>query len=139
MGPGLSTYLNAFRFGAAMIVLVSHFAYPRFSDEYLWNALVGILVCCHLVGMASILRHANLDRLSRPLAWLAGGSFSIYLMHYPLLHILHAALPDISHWALFALTVLACLPFAEVFERPLYLWRRALQSLANPQRKRVAG
>lgn len=111
----------------------------RFSDEYLWNACVGFLVCCHLIGVATLLRNTTLERLHRPLAWLAGGSFSIYLMHYPLLHALHAALPNISHAALFALTVLACLAFAEVFERPLDLWRRGLRSLVSPDQDRVAG
>jgi len=111
----------------------------RFSDEYMWNAVVGLLVCTHLTGMAGALRDRPLARLARPAAWLAGGSFSVYLVHYPLLQFLHAALPGLGHGALFGLTVLSCLAFAELFERPLDLWRRALISLTLPRRKPVTG
>lgn len=101
--------------------------------------LMGVLVCCHLIGVVALLRNTTLERPHRPLAWLTRDSFPIYLMHYPLLHAPHAALPNISHAALFALTVLACLAFAEVFERPLDLWRRGLRSLLRPGQDRVAG
>lgn len=110
----------------------------RFSNEYLWNALTGLLVCAHLTGMAGLLRQRSLAAFARPVAWLAGASFSIYLMHYPLLHFLHAALPGLSHAALFGLTVLACLLFAEAFERPLHLWRRALRGF-GARRRAVTG
>jgi len=101
----------------------------RFSDEYLWNALVGVLVCAHLTGMAGLLRHRSLERIARPAGWLAGASFSIYLVHYPLLQFVHAALPEATHAVLFGLTVLACFGFAAAFERPLDLWRRVLRRI----------
>lgn len=111
----------------------------RFSDEYVWNALLGVLVCAHLTGMAGLLRNRPLTQIARPVAWLAGGSFSLYLMHYPLLHFLHAALPDLGHGALFGLTLLACFAFAELFERPLHLWRSTLRRLARGKQTRLAG
>lgn len=111
----------------------------RFSDEYLWNALLGILVSAHLLGMAGMLLHRPLVHIARPAAWLAGGSFSIYLMHYPLLQFLHAALPGLGHTALFGLTLLCCLLFAQAFERPLHLWRRGLHLLARKYQSPVAG
>ena len=111
----------------------------RFSDEYLWNGLIGILFSAHLTGMAGLLKYRTLARLKRPAAWLAGASFSIYLMHYPLLHFLHAALPGVSYAGLFGLTFLTCLAFAQAFERPLDLWRRALRSLFELRTKTVAG
>src|SRR6056297_1538081 len=37
MGRGFSIYLDCLRFGAALIVMLSHFAYPRFSEgRWLW-------------------------------------------------------------------------------------------------------
>jgi peptidoglycan/LPS O-acetylase OafA/YrhL len=111
----------------------------RFSDEYLWNALLGILICAHLYGMTGLLRCQPTVRLDQSLAWLAGGSFSLYLMHYPLLQFFHAALPDLSHAGLFGLTVLTCLAFAELFERPLHLWRRGLRSLGRLRQSPATG
>ncbi len=111
----------------------------RFSDEYLWNAILGVLVGIHLTGAASLLRGWNPTKSARPAAWLAGASFSIYLMHYPLLHVIHATLPGLGQAGLFGLTLLACFAFAEVFERPLHRWRRLLISLAHIHRPRVAG
>jgi peptidoglycan/LPS O-acetylase OafA/YrhL len=111
----------------------------RFSNEYLWNGLIGILVTVHLTGMAGVLRDRSLARFKRPVAWLAGASFSIYLVHYPLLQFLHAALPGVSYAGLFGLTFLLCLVFAQVFERPLDLWRRTLRGLGQLPRKPVIG
>jgi peptidoglycan/LPS O-acetylase OafA/YrhL len=111
----------------------------RFSDEFVWNALIGVLVCAHLTGMAGLLRDRPLARLKLPMGWLAGASFSIYLMHYPLLQFLHAALPGIGYAALFGLTVLACFAFAEIFERPLEFWRRCIRDFGKVNSKPVPG
>ena len=99
----------------------------RFSDEYLWNAILGALVCLHLAGMACLLKSRPTPRLSAQWGWLAGASFSIYLIHYPLLQFLHAALPAAGHAMLLVTTLAACFIFAELFERPLHLWRNALR------------
>lgn len=99
----------------------------RFSDEYLWNATLGALVTLHLAGMASLLKTRPASRFSAQWGWLAGASFSIYLIHYPLLQFLHAALPGAGHALLLGSTLAACFIFAELFERPLHLWRNALR------------
>lgn len=111
----------------------------RFSDEYLWNAMLGLLVCAHLLGMATLLRHWNPAWLTAPVGWMAGASFSIYLMHYPLLQALHAALPWLAQGKLFGLTLLACFLFAEAFERPLRFWRSLLRSPAQRRPVQAAG
>lgn len=103
----------------------------RFSDEYLWNALLGAMVCVHLAGVAALLKQHDLSRVARPLGWLAGASFSLYLVHYPVLQFLHGALPQLGYAGLFGLTVLICFAFAELFERPLHLWRRGLRGLVR--------
>ncbi len=111
----------------------------RFSDEYLWNAVLGALFATHLAGMSSLLRNWSPGRLAPPAAWVAGASFSIYLIHYPLLQALHAAVPFIDPVRLLMLTLLLCLVFAECFERPLNLWRRLLRGETFRRDRRIAG
>lgn len=96
----------------------------RFSDEYLWNALLGGLATLHLLGAAGLARHADLSRLARPASWCAGGSFSLYLVHYPVLQWLDASLPGLGNLWLFTATVVICFAFAAIFERPLPTMRR---------------
>lgn len=100
----------------------------RFSDEPIWNAALGLLVVAHLAGMAGVLREGSLARIGPRAAWLAGGSFSLYLIHYPVLQFFGSILPKLGHGALDDLALLAvvlafCAVFAQAFERPLALWR----------------
>lgn len=68
-----------------------------YSDEVLWNSLLAVLMALHLIGVAPLMARSNWresDRLARAIRWLAGGSFSLYVMHYPSLQLLDAALPE---------------------------------------------
>jgi len=98
---------------------------------------IGLLVAAHLLGV-----HALADRLGplvapvvRPVAWLAGASFTLYLLHYPLIHFLAAASPwEAAAWPTRALVFLATpmivLAVAEVTERRKGAWRRGVAALA---------
>lgn len=105
----------------------------RFSDEYLWNALLGVLTTLHLLGAAALVRTADLSRLATPAAWWAGGSFSLYLVHYPVLQWLNATLPGLGNLGLFAATVLICYGFAALFERPLPMMRGWILRVLQPK------
>jgi peptidoglycan/LPS O-acetylase OafA/YrhL len=90
--------------------------------------LVGI---CHLSdGVARIMRP-----VAKPIRWLAGATFSIYLMHYPVLQFIAAALPWPGTTAL-ARVLLLVLPLAAVFlmaeisERRKETWRRAIRTVS---------
>ncbi|RKF15115.1 acyltransferase [Roseovarius spongiae] len=112
----------------------------RFSDEPLWNALLGVLVTAHLAGMAGLLREQSLARLAPRAAWLAGGSFSLYLMHYPALQFVSATMPRtgvaLLDDAVLLVTVLAfCALFAALFERPLPQLRAALRRVTARLRR----
>ena len=117
----------------------------RFSDEFLWNAALGLLVAAHLRGALGLcagradaaVAASGPSRLRRAIAWVSGAAFSIYLVHYPALQLLDAALPDTlaplpRDAALLAGTVAICLLFAEAFERPLPRFRRALRRILPP-------
>ncbi|SPJ29648.1 acyltransferase family protein [Falsiruegeria mediterranea] len=111
----------------------------RFSDEYLWNALLGALTTMHLLGAAGLARQADLSRLAGFANWCAGGSFSLYLVHYPVLQWLDASLPGLSNLALFTTTVLICYAFAAVFERPLPAMRRWVLRASGQMRSATHG
>ena len=106
----------------------------RFSDEPLWNLLIGALFAWHLYAVGRLMADANGEPgpISRAIKWIAGGSFSIYLAHYPLLMLLDVFIPDFApallhHLVFFGVTMIACLLFAEMFERPLPRFRTMLR------------
>lgn len=117
----------------------------RFSNEFIWNAFLGCLVTMHLVGMRTLLKNkVNNVSPSQSISWLAGGTFSIYIMHYPLLQFVDAALTDgmnnyLRDSILLGITILGCLIFASVFERTLPKQRqwllefRSLPEARQPQ------
>lgn len=154
MTRSFSIYLDLICFGAAMMVLMPRALYAaalamhlpqtlaaptahlplRFSDEPIWNWLLSLLVAIHLIGAMALLRGADLGRFGPRAAWLAGGSFSLYLVHYPVLQFLGATLPGAGlprDAVILALTVLACLAFARMFERPLLFWRTMARRALN--------
>lgn len=112
--------------------LATHYqVYPtlRFSDEFLWNTLIGALVAYQFIGMVPLLAQATFGRLGISIRWLAGASFSIYVIHYPALQLVDAALPEtlpLRHLVLLASVLAICFLFAQLFERRLSDMRRAV-------------
>lgn len=112
-----------------------------FSDEFLWNDLIAGLVAMHLLGVHSWLTRANARSKVESIAagktgalahWLAGGTFSLYLVHYPALQFLASVLPGAPSdlWRQFVLIVAVpafCFAFAALFERTLPELRAALR------------
>lgn len=119
------------------------FSVLRFSDEFLWNWFVGLLAAVHIVGMAALLRQRQArapSRLAVAVRWAAGASFSLYLVHLPVLMLVEAVTPDATparHLLLLAATVGACLLFARLFERPLPAFRATLRRCAGLVRARL--
>ncbi|WP_288130671.1 acyltransferase [Microbulbifer sp.] len=113
----------------------------RFSDEPLWNNFLGLLVTLHLLGVAALTRNYQPTELSQSVsAWLSGGSFSLYLVHFPVIQLLCVLfLPQHSSWTsdfvLLLITITACYLFASVFERPLDRWRAIFRRSLSYQRK----
>ncbi len=117
---------------SSLTVLTSRVAAPinifqllAFSDEFLWNAVLGLLTVMHLIGTVALVGDKTQDR--HWIRWLAGASFSIYVTHYPALQLLDAALPDAipaRHALLLGGAILVGFIFAEAFERRLALLRR---------------
>jgi peptidoglycan/LPS O-acetylase OafA/YrhL len=112
------------------------------ANLFLWHWVVGALVAVHFYGMAALLGrvHQPVGRVvSSPIRWLAGASFSLYLVHYPLMQALDAVL--VGDGAnpyrmafLAAATLIGCFVFAEVFERPLARLRTWIRWAASGAR-----
>lgn len=108
----------------------------RFSDEVIWNTLLAFLTAAHLLGMARLLGEQFTWPGTAWIRWAAGASFSIYVIHYPLLQFVHALLPldmmgrDIT--LLLGVSVL-CFGFAALFERRLGMIRGMLKPKAAPE------
>ena len=129
---GLSDALTALT--VRTLAPINHHVLLGYSDEVLWNTLIAVFVALHLVGVRSLARRPEPlnGRLARTIRWCAGASFSLYVVHYPTLHLLDATLPDTlpGHdlWLL-GLTLTICLAFAALFERPLASLRRGVRTL----------
>src|SRR5690606_41458161 len=102
-----------------------------FSDEFLWNWLIAALAAVHVIVVAALFRRRAeptegagrtplLPRLACAVRWAAGASFSLYLVHYPVLQFADAVLPEapwppLRHLALLAAALAVCLAFARLF------------------------
>lgn len=104
--------------------------------------IVGLVVAAQIVGVHAL--SADLWRWLRPIAplvaWLAGASFTLYLLHFPLIHFIAAATPwPEDHWAtrllVFGLSPLIVLLVAEASERRRHVWRRAMATLPGLRRR----
>jgi peptidoglycan/LPS O-acetylase OafA/YrhL len=121
-----------------------------FSDEFIWNDAIAGLVAIHLLGVHSLLerdRGKSLERdgkaePAKAAPWrekagafvhfLSGGTFSLYLVHYPVMQFMASVLPGrpevLSRQVVLASAVLVfCLVFAALFERTLPAQRAALR------------
>ncbi len=106
---------------------------PELAQDY----VVAGLFALHLIGICHLSdRIAPLLRpVATPIRWLAAATFSIYLMHYPVLQFIAAVMPwplttALAQASLFVLTLAAVFLMAEVSERRKEPWRRAFGTIA---------
>lgn len=123
-----------------LLVGPQNFASLGFSDEFIWNAVIGVLFTLHLFGMSLWLINRDAAFTWQPaMKWLAGGSFSLYLVHYPVLQWGGAIFPRSGNWLLdhallLGFVLCVCYGFAAIFERPLARYRSALKALVSRQK-----
>ena len=129
---------------AAALHPVNHMVLLGYSDEVLWNTVLALLAATHLIGMIGVFTRVSIrsdSRLARMVRWIAGGSFSLYVMHYPTLHLLDATLPETLpglHLWMFLLTLAVCYGFAALFERPLGRFRAAVRLMSERRCDKIA-
>ncbi len=106
----------------------------RFSDEFIWNLMIAALISFHLIGASALMQRGKKEfpsELVKIIRWCAGATFTIYIVHYPLLQFMDSVLPEtlipvLRHLILFYLTLALCFLFAEISERRLSWFRRML-------------
>ena len=112
------------------------------AARFLWFWTVGGLVAIHFAGVAILAQRFSVrisTAVSTPVRWLAGASFSIYIIHYPLLQAIDTVLVGETSNGLRAIvlgvsTIGFCFVFAALFERRLPVvraWIRALDRVAR--------
>ena len=104
------------------------------AQDYFLAVVFGM----NVVGFSAISQRFSglLSRCSKTIRWIAGGTFSLYLMHLPVLYLLSALSPwaKQSSWTLALLLILTpiiCMLFAEISERRKNEWRRLFAYLSN--------
>jgi peptidoglycan/LPS O-acetylase OafA/YrhL len=107
---------------------------PELLEDY----AVGALFAIHLIGICHLSHGAGrlLRPFTRPIRWLAGATFSLYLVHYPVMQFLISVMPwprdaAVSRCMLAGLTLPAVFLFAEVTERRKGAWRRLIQTACS--------
>ena len=106
---------------------------PALRPEIPQDLLVGGLFALHLLGAPALLARlpACPVMLARAIRFGAARSFSIYLLHYPMMLCLRAA--GLHVVLLLPVTLGCCLAVAEVTERRKAFWNRALRKLGGLQ------
>jgi peptidoglycan/LPS O-acetylase OafA/YrhL len=109
---------------------------------YAYNYGLGLLICLHLVGfsiMSELVSGVAL-KAAKPVRWLAGATFTFYLMHMPVALLLCALCPwppesTATRLIVIGGTPLVILLLAELGERRKAWWRRLFALLLSPGRK----
>ncbi len=109
---------------------------PQEAINFVYFNLIGVAVVLHLIGAASLLRQARplFEKTGPAIRWLAGGSFTLYLVHQPLilmfasfLHPVEEHVPTAA--ALLVACFVLCFLLAEVAERRKKFFARLIVSL----------
>ncbi|MEM6585224.1 MAG: hypothetical protein AAF692_05670 [Pseudomonadota bacterium] len=103
----------------------SPYAVLHFSDEFLWNTIIAGLVAMHFIGAATLIgERTPTESVKKIVRWWSARTFSLYLFHMPVLHIIarHPAFDatnPVHTLACAVMVVASCLLLAELTERRL--------------------
>ncbi len=92
--------------------------------NFVYFNLIGVAVVLHLIGAAALLNQAPVlfEKTGPAIKWLAGGSFTLYLVHQPLILMFASFLHPVEEHipmaaALLVVCFILCFVLAEVAER----------------------
>lgn len=107
---------------------------PWLQSEYsAYDYVLGAIVACFIVGLANTRLAMPPPAAVRLIRWLAGTTFGLYLMHYPLLNFFAAVVPGATDAALhqvlvFGLSLGGSLTVARLAEQRKGVLKRLLRS-----------
>jgi peptidoglycan/LPS O-acetylase OafA/YrhL len=103
---------------------------PERLASTLEDYLLALIFAINIIGFSAISDKFSsiLDPKEKIIRWIAGGTFSIYLIHLPVMHLFSAISPwqnnSVSKLVfLLAATPVACMVFAEISERRKTIWK----------------
>lgn len=106
---------------------------------------LGLVFSMNIIGFSAVShRFASVfERGARAIRWIAGGTFSLYLMHLPVMYLVSAfsPWPKSSHRTLalmIIVTPVICMLLAEVSERRKNIWRGMIVALMPPRLSRTS-
>jgi peptidoglycan/LPS O-acetylase OafA/YrhL len=115
---------------------IAPFMNPRHLHKarvFLHDYIIGILVAAHFIGMHAVAcsGQLKLSTLATPIRYVASFTFTLYLLHYPLLHLLTAASPwpvgDARHQVFLVIgTLIVVWAVGSVTERKKHVWRKLI-------------
>jgi peptidoglycan/LPS O-acetylase OafA/YrhL len=115
-----------------------------FAIDSRWDYVAGLALAIHLIGVHAL--HGRIpacpERLAVAIRRVANATFTLYLLHVPLIHCLVAVMPwPNTAWqaraVVFLGAPLALLALAQVTERRRDLWRRGFNAVLP--RRQIAG
>jgi len=127
IGPQFGQYLDTALFKDSWL------DWSRLSG---WKYLLGTLVAMNILGFAALADRISFGRAAPVIRAAAGGTFALYLFHYPLLSFFAAVAPGPHQGVLRcleigSLTLLCAVGLAWLTERQKGRWRRLLDRLWN--------
>jgi peptidoglycan/LPS O-acetylase OafA/YrhL len=156
--PSPAMGLVLWALGLVLLVLVVavparyHEIYDPFAltwtrlNDYGLDYAVGLAFALHLLGFRALstARPGMLEPVAQPLAWFSGATFTLYLMHLPLIHALVALSPwPAATWPTRGLVYLGvpalALLLAGVTERRKTAWRQGITRLFQSERPFLFG
>jgi peptidoglycan/LPS O-acetylase OafA/YrhL len=129
------------RWALASDAWIFHTSIPFLARERLpADYLTGLCFCAAILGFSAIAHRftAPLAFAARAIRWTAGGTFTLYLLHYPILKLCVTLCPwGVSASATRIISILATailvLVWAQLFERRKEAWRRAIDWMLSPE------
>lgn len=106
------------------------------SKEFIWNYCLGLLIAGHFIGFAAISKRlaAFMSAIARPVRYIAGFTFALYLTHYPLLQFFAALThndPDDARdrFIVLGATLLSVVLIGVLTERRKSAWRSRFEKI----------
>jgi len=109
-----------------------------FSRHFIADYYLGLVIAVHFIAMRRLCNHFIhiFDRVERPVRILAGSTFSLYLLHQPLLIFFHAVFnsENISleiYCFILLLTIISAFLISLVTEQKKFIWKRWITNVVE--------
>jgi len=109
-----------------------------YSRRFIADYYIGLIIAVHFIavrGLCNYFVHI-FDRIERPIRVIAGSTFSLYLLHQPLLIFFHAMFSseNISleiYYLILLLTIISAFLISLVTEQKKFIWKRWITNAAE--------